>query len=160
MRSWVAPLTPWIAALLVATFSGCGSDDGIGKRYPISGHVTLQGKPLARGNINFIPEDPKQGRPAGGMIQDGQYRSVSTQTPGDGILPGRYRVTISAVEDVDYSGAQAASGPGAMDQALAAQVAAKAKSLVPPKYASPATSGLSVEITPNKSTYDFDLSSN
>ena len=54
---------PWglLASLLIfATFAfSCGSDDGLGKRYPVSGTVTYKDQPVPKGSISFVPDDPK-----------------------------------------------------------------------------------------------------
>ena len=92
-----------IALSLVTLPLGCGTDDGIGKRYTVSGKVNFKGEPLKKGKINFIPDDVKD-HPGGGDIEDGQITNVGTMSPGDGLLPGKYKVTITAVEDIDYGG--------------------------------------------------------
>src|SRR5205814_10307515 len=42
-------------ALLV--MASCGTEDGLGKRYPVSGTVTYNGQPLEKGEISFVTED-------------------------------------------------------------------------------------------------------
>src|SRR6516165_1659415 len=74
--------------------AGC-SDDGFGrKRYSVHGTVTYKGENLAKGQIAFVPE-AQGGQAASGQIEDGYY-SLSTLTPGDGALPGKYKVTVAA----------------------------------------------------------------
>ena len=51
--------------------ASCGSDDGLGKRYPVSGTVTYNGKPLEKGEISFVAEDSKANIGASGRITDG-----------------------------------------------------------------------------------------
>src|SRR5690242_799074 len=70
---------------------GC-SDDGLGKRFPVSGTITYLGKPLEKGSITFTPTNP-EGRGAVGEIKNGSY-VLTTQTAGDGAFPGSYSVTI------------------------------------------------------------------
>ena len=130
---------------------GCGPDDGLGKRLPVSGTVTYKGKPVAKGSVSFVPEDPNVGRPATGTIEDGAYR-MTTLTPDDGVIPGKYRVTIGA-SDVDL--AQLPPGGGMVDQAVVAKAYRKAKSLIPTKYNDPIKSGLAVEVPGGN--YDFEL---
>ena len=119
------------AGLLVA--SGC-SDDGLGKRYPVSGTVTYNGKPLEKGQINFLPTAP-DGRSASGDIQAGEY-SLTTQTPGDGALPGKYRVTIIAT-DVDLTGAIAKQQGGIPSQEDVVKAQRKAKRADPGQVRGP-----------------------
>src|SRR5215831_11497526 len=94
MRKTVVALLAVIP--VVAAVLGCGDSSGLTRRYPVSGTVKYNGKPLERGNINFVPVD-SQGRSAGGTIIDGQY-SLTTQEPDDGALPGKYKVGIMAKE--------------------------------------------------------------
>jgi hypothetical protein len=138
---------------MVAPF-GCGYDDGIGKRFPVSGRVTYNGQPLKTGSVNFYPEDPNTARPAVGEIQeDGSYR-LTTQTPGDGAMGGKYKVAISAYE-VDTSKTAPPTG-GVPDQAAVAQ--APRKSLIPIKYSGTDESGLTATVGPKSTnTFNFDL---
>ena len=74
---------------VVAGLAGCAGGD---KRHAVSGTVKWQGKPLNQGSINFLPEDPALGTIGGALIKDGQYSIPASQ----GLLPGRYKVTISS----------------------------------------------------------------
>ena len=74
-----------------------GTDDGLGKRFPVSGTVTYNGKPLEKGTISFVPDDPK-GVGATGAIENGSY-TLSTGGNSDGARAGKYKVTITAKED-------------------------------------------------------------
>src|SRR5438105_15117329 len=85
-----------LSALFVGLtlFSAC-SDDGFGRqRYSVQGTVTYKGENLAKGQISFVPDAPG-GQAASGRIENGYY-SLSTLTPGDGALPGKYKVTVVA----------------------------------------------------------------
>jgi hypothetical protein len=159
-----------VAVPVVAAVVGCGDSSGLAKRYPVSGTVTYHGKPLERGTISFAPADGK-GRAAGGAITDGRY-SLTTQDPDDGALPGKYRVGILAKEadpsKVDLKikklrgGATTEAEKKAMaavyPQKVAARAAAAAKNLIPARYSSPETSGLTVEVKEQSNTgVDFEL---
>ena len=74
-----------------------GTDDGLGKRFPVSGTVTYNGKPLEKGAISFVPED-RGGIGATGSIENGSY-TLSTGGNNDGARAGKYKVTITAKED-------------------------------------------------------------
>ncbi len=49
---------------------GCGG--GI-QRQEVSGTVTYDGKPVQRGEVSFVPDDPALA-PEGGVIEDGKFR--------------------------------------------------------------------------------------
>jgi hypothetical protein len=147
------PMLYLIASLALLPVTGCGPDDGIGKRYPASGTVRYQGKPVPRGTLTFTPETT-EGRPAAGDLDtDGTY-TATTATPGDGMLPGKYRVSVNAV-DRDMSVVK--GKPGGIHRVDLIAKAPK-KALVPTKYADPSTSRLTVEVKPESNTFDFELS--
>jgi hypothetical protein len=154
-----------LAIPAVAAVLGCGDSSGLPRRYPVSGQVSYNGKPLARGSISFAPVNP-QGRAAGGTIVDGRY-ALTTQDSNDGALTGSYRVSIQAKETdpskVDLTqGKKGIGGPltGAQQKALiaaypqlrAGKAAAAARNLIPSKYSSPETSGLTYEVKEQSDT--------
>lgn len=155
VRPIALPLALAALALLVQA-PGC-SDDGFGKRYSVTGTVSYDGKPLPSGTVNFIPEDPK-GQPASGTIVNGRY-NLTTHTPDDGALPGKYRVTISSfsgdMAKVQEEANQAAGVQHAMPDQTA--VAKAQKSLIPEKYGSFEGSGLSADVKTESNTINFDL---
>jgi hypothetical protein len=68
---------------------GCGgSSDGL-PRQAVSGEVKLDGQPLTKGKITFVPVG-FEGPPVGAPIEEGSY-SIPT---ADGPIPGSYRVGI------------------------------------------------------------------
>jgi hypothetical protein len=154
------------ALAIVEAFSGCGDDSGLPKRYPVSGTVSHNGKPLEKGNINFAPDGP-EGRAAGGTIVDGRY-SLTTHDPDDGAVPGKYKVSVIAKlidaskVDLKIKGASTEEAKKALatvfPQKVAARASAAGKSLIPSKYSSPETSGLTFEVKAQSNTAtDFDL---
>lgn len=133
---------------------GCGDDTGLGKRYPVSGKVTYDGKPVEKGRIDFV--STSGGRAASGDIVNGEY-TLTTATPKDGALPGSYKVTIASVEvDTSQMEAVAKGGQFHHDKTFAKAVAS-AKKLVPSKYALADTSGLTAEVKEQSNKFDFDL---
>jgi hypothetical protein len=144
-------------ALALAAILGCGDDTGLDKRYPVSGTVKYNGKPVEKGRIDFIPAKPGQGRAAGGDITDGAY-SLTTATKDDGALPGSYKVTVSALE-IDMSSVKGTPGGGQAGRQSKefAKVQKDAKMLVPQKFSSVETSGLSQEVKAQSNQINFDL---
>ena len=147
-----------VSAMVVIV--GCGGDDsGLGRRYKVSGKVTINGAPVPHGTINFLPVKPPspEGRAATGEIKDGAY-SLTTAGDFDGALPGDYNVAIVAL-DVDLSAAGAGHEGGMIHQGDAQhQKALKAaKSLVPSKYTTGETSGLKATVDSSGKSIDFPL---
>lgn len=140
-----------LAVAIVGSFStaGCGEGpaDGLDRK-SVSGKVTLDGQPLAKGAIAFDPADGSPGAtPAGGVIVDGYYSIDSVSGP----TPGKYRVSIrSAAEGAVLSPGMA---PGAPPKAKKG-----AADAIPPKYN--LNSELTAQIDASGSnTADFALTS-
>jgi hypothetical protein len=74
--------------LCVAPLIGCGPTS---PRRPVSGNVTFRGKPLKRGTIQFLDD---KGPAGGALIRDGGFQLSAEQ----GLVPGTYRVWVSATE--------------------------------------------------------------
>jgi hypothetical protein len=138
MRVLAICFSTTLAGLLV----GCGSgEDPHPATVSVQGKVTYQGQPVPKGTITF---QPAGGRPAVGEIKpDGTYR-LSTFGEMDGAIPGAHKVMILANTG---DPTKMPSSPGYVVP----------KDLVPRKYASPETSGLEVNVSKDKASYDFDL---
>ncbi len=135
----------WSSSLLFVTVAlligGCG-----GQQTEVTGTVQLDGKPLAigptqRGTVVFQPIG--DGAVATGLIdRHGKYR-LST-TSGLGLTPGKYAITVRAIEVVPASD-ETGEPTG--------------RPLTPSSYAAVATSGFSFEIVAGNNTCDLELSS-
>jgi hypothetical protein len=83
-----------VVAALALGLCGCG-----GGKYPVHGTVSLNdGTPLAKGLVVF--ERTEGGPPItarGTVAPDGQF-ALSTEKPGDGVPPGKYRVLVNPLE--------------------------------------------------------------
>jgi hypothetical protein len=156
-----------VSGLLVMT--SCGTeDDGLGKRFPVSGNVTYNGEPLEKGSISFVPDDP-QGVGATGAIDRGSY-TMQTGATADGARAGKYKVTIVAREDssakakADFEKARAARSTGAgadlgaIPKEFLNKAAAAAKSLIPAGYGDLKSTTLTAEVKEQSNSIDFKLS--
>lgn len=121
-----------LTALLVGPCWGCGSS--IGTPAPliaVKGKVTYKGLPVTKGVVEFEPEG--YGRPAKGQLQaDGTFE-LTTFKPGDGVVAGAHRISISE-----------------FDKSLANDRALQ-------NYGSPNTSRLTAEVSPENTEFTFDL---
>jgi hypothetical protein len=119
--------------VLVLALSGCG---GVGTLYPVSGKVTVDGKPLQDAQLSFVP-DKEQGNqtPATpfGKVKDGNY-SLTTKDKA-GAPAGRYKVMVMT----RYPG-----GP-------------EKPAELPRRYTDPGKSGLAVEVVPSPAPGAYDL---
>ena len=156
-----------VSGLIVMT--SCGTeDDGLGKRFPVSGNVTYNGEPLEKGSISFVPDDP-QGVGATGTIDRGSY-TMQTGATVDGARAGKYKVTITAKEDssakakADFEKARAARSTGAgadlgaIPREFVNKAAAAAKSLIPVGYGDLKTTTLTAEVKEQSNSIEFKLS--
>ena len=127
-----------LVVLTTVAVNGCGEKSA---RRTVAGDVTFQGQPIAQGTIQFLQMDPPS--PVGGaMIQAGRYSLSGTH----GLLPGTYRVTISAP---DSSTKKVAGDP-------MKSVKPTNKELIPNRYNS--NSELTVVVTSDgPNTFDFTL---
>lgn len=80
MKTWT-----WCCAIGgMLLLSGCTDSEPV-----ISGIVNVDGKPVAEGDIRFIPMEGTKGADAGAVIQDGKYK-----VGPNGLAGGKYRVSI------------------------------------------------------------------
>jgi hypothetical protein len=144
-RRW-ARLGVVLAALAAA---GCGGS----KAYPVKGKVTYEGKPMkGGGSISFVPTAKQEGKAAGGEIkEDGTYE-LMTNKPGDGSMPGEFRVVISQVterepENTDDDGKAAPKKPLLLAEA----------DRIPEIYSDAYKSPLTAKVEAKDNVLDFDL---
>ena len=110
---------------------GC---DGRPSRVPVSGQVTIDGKPLEFGTIAFYPS--AGGRPGGATLaEDGSY-SITMYETNDGLPPGEYSVTVAAANWISDDACKWHS---------------------PKRYQDPKQSGLTAEIKSEDAALNFDL---
>ena len=138
------------------------TEDGLGKRYPVSGTVKYNGSPLEKGEISFVTEDMSKNFGATGTITNGSY-TLSMGGDGDGAQAGKYKVTISAKEDysekaqADFKKETGGTSPKLLPN-FVGKAAAAAKSLIPAGYGDARTTTLKAEVEAKSNTLDFNLS--
>lgn len=104
--------------LLFVLLLGLGCEGGSG-RLPVSGDVTLKGKPLEEGIIEFSSDTILTGAP----ILKGKYEIPEDQ----GLAPGEYKVSITAGD-----GRTPIESPDGIPGPTGANIVSK--DLVPPEY--------------------------
>ncbi|AGA24981.1 hypothetical protein [Singulisphaera acidiphila] len=85
-----AKLVRGVALAVALVMVGC-ADEGPA-RQPVSGIITLDGKPLPSGSVTFAPLDGATAATA--EVRDGTYQIARSVGPA----PGRYQVEINAVK--------------------------------------------------------------
>jgi len=128
---------------LLAALAGCGSEPF--SFVPVTGKITYSDGSLIPGEtivVRFVPEQAAaSGKDVAGAAtgylnpKDGTFSGVTTHKEADGVVPGRYKVVVLAVEN----------GPRGQTPTQA----------VPPRYRSAKDTPLEVEVT--SSEHDFPL---
>jgi hypothetical protein len=114
-----------LPVILAAIFSAGGCGDDAGGRQAVSGTVTLKGKPVEVGMLEFRPaagtsEGVTYTR-SGAVIADGKFQIPKEK----GLVPGRYKVSISAPDKHHKLGGDELPGPTS---------SRTSKDLIPPEY--------------------------
>ncbi|MFQ5732782.1 MAG: hypothetical protein ACE5KM_12620 [Planctomycetaceae bacterium] len=89
-------LTRLIGVAVLFATAGCGNDGPM--RVPVRGAVWVDGKPLKKGSIHFIPTDGTKGPEAAGVIKDGFYEITEEKGP----VVGTMRVEIYDAVDPGF----------------------------------------------------------
>ena len=63
---------------------------------PVKGKVTYKGQPVTKGVVQFEPDG--YGRPARGQLQSDGTFELTTFKPGDGVVAGEHRISISELD--------------------------------------------------------------
>ncbi len=148
----------WLRSLLLGfgvllTLSGCGRQEGP-PMAPVQGRVLLNGKPLAGAQVSFIRQGAARFS-LGKTDEQGRF-ILTTFDREDGALIGENKVTVAQV--------QSSVAPPTRDSAeeyLAALREVDAgrgePSAVSPKYASPETTDLVVQVVAGDNQFEFNL---
>jgi hypothetical protein len=129
-----------VALAVSLVVAGC-ADQGP-TRQPVSGTITLDGKPLPSGSVTFAPLDGTTAATA--EVHDGAYRIGRS----DGPAPGRYQVEISAVQP---------TGKRVKHPDLPSETIDEVRNVIPAIYN--VRTQLAVEVKPDgENAFPFDLS--
>jgi hypothetical protein len=121
-------LAPWALLLLL-----CGCGEGRPTRVPVSGVVLLDGQPLTRGHVRFVP--PNDRASSGDIGPDGRF-TLSCFEIGDGAVVGQHQVAVIANEPLNET---------------------EMRWHAPEKYADHTTSGIVVDISGPTDTVEIKL---
>lgn len=133
MRKWFNQSGWFLFVFALLLPAGCTGK--LGKMVPVSGKVSVGGKPVASGQVVYVPEKNLGGAIISGKIDNGTY--TLTTDGKDGAPLGRYKVFLTT------------STPGAKESGASINA----------KYSSPNTSGLTREVVeaPAPNAYDLTL---
>lgn len=157
---WTSIPRPWFClAALALMLCGCGKKRQEAKLdlVPVSGTVTLDGKPLAEANVTLIYEGtPPLGFIGSGAVTDAQGHYVAQTMGKQGAVAGSYQVTVSKL--VNSSGAALKPEEGIDLEQL--RTAGGVTESVPAKYTHQSTTDLKLTVEKGKADgYNVELKS-
>jgi hypothetical protein len=142
-------------AFISAIMLGCGSDpyvEGRPDTVPATGRVTHNGNPVQGAEVMFhvqgqsVPGTSAEGHSAFARTDaDGRFE-LMTFEPGDGAVPGDYRISIKKVEAVEQAEVFDEDDPR-YDPDAGTDDLPPPRHLLPEKYSSPGTSQLTETVT-------------
>jgi hypothetical protein len=136
-------------AAILGGISGCGPSRPT--TYPVSGVVTLDGKPIQGATVMLMPQ--AGGRPATGTTNQRGEFSLTTFDRNDGALPGKHTVTVvKKITTGIMAGPDGLSGP-------VARGGIKEQWIIPKKYSDPKSSILSADVRRGMEPLKLDLRS-
>lgn len=130
-----------LGILLICALSGCTSAVPF---HPVSGRVTVAGKPLHKGEVVFVPDASKGNTHLqfgmGKIASDGRFTAKTFSD--EGVKPGWYRVMVIATENEPEE-----------------SLSWVPIWIVPVKYTKPETTDIVVEVVPAPApdAYHFNL---
>lgn len=145
MHNQIARIFPGMAAAaLVLAACGCWGP----RRHDVTGHVKVKGAILDKPNGKIVFVGPKDVQVAASINADGSYRAV-------GVVAGMNRVAVY-YPNPDFQPPKRHRVKPKEGEPASEPAASSSPFLTPRKYASPDTSGLSVEVKEGK-VFDVDL---
>lgn len=138
--------------VFTAGLSGCGGttvSESLPDTAPVSGVVTLNGKPITSATVTFVPMGSTKGVECVGVTDESGKYTLQQIRGAAGAPPGEYRVVINYFLKADgtpikIDGSEAPANLGA-DEAL------------PPMYSSFTDSKLTARVTDAGGEFPFDL---
>lgn len=127
--------------------AGCGGGSTVPKLAPVTGTVSIDGKPAAGVTVAFNPTGSTKSTGGMGVTgPDGKYQVVHRSGEA-GIEPGSYAVTFSRMMQADGSPLPAGTSPLDVD----------AQETIPDQFRDPAKSSHKAEVKPEGGTFDFGI---
>ncbi len=132
-----------LAVITAPMLIGCGGSDDGPKLVPVSGVVSLDGKPLPGVGVSFQPDAAKGNKsvlvPSGTANAEGKYELVAAAKNGAEV--GWYKVVIVPATPAPMGGEMPQVGPPPFNV----------------KYTAPTTTDLSIEVKAGATAGAYDL---
>jgi len=149
-RNWLCPsLLTGVLALV-----GCGETDkwtaDRPKPFPAQATVLLDKQPVEGASVVFQPDGAGHKRAAAGVTDSAGVVHLQTYDPKDGAVAGKFKVAITKVKVTSTAKSE--------ETQVNDTTSSKTEYLVPKKYSTAATSGLTAEVkegSENKFTFEL-----
>ncbi len=142
-----------VSIVLCLCLCGCGGggdDEWVENRpktVPVTATVTIGGSPLSDASVTFSPVSAEGPGASGRTGKDGKL-TLTTYKPGDGVVPGEYRVTVIKVHEPDHEFIEDPDDPNyGTEEEVEEEEEPVAVSLIPEKYGNADDSGLLADVT-------------
>lgn len=140
-----------VCGLLVG-LSGCGGgaeEKPLPSTVPVTGAVTMKGKPLVSATVTFVPQGETKGVECVGFTDEAGKYQLKQIRGGEGAPPGSYKVVINHFVKGDGSpikidGSEPPANLGAVES-------------LPIKYSSFLDSKLTAQVSDAGGEFNFDL---
>lgn len=153
-----------VMAFLLLVFVGligCSSQPSNPKTFPVTGSVTQNGKTIEGATVIFVPDEDGGGAAASGKSDASGKFAMTTYTLNDGVRPGSYKIKVSKYDKPQIDDSKRVVNMTPEEEMKAYDPDAKPtpppKNLLPKKYESELTSGLSHTVADKPTTFDIDL---
>jgi hypothetical protein len=114
------------------------------KRVKVEGVVTLDGEKVSGVMVMFLPVKKAEGKPAFGVTDEEGTFTLSTSNPGDGAVPGEYKVVITENATANKQGNTNKGAP---------------RKRIPKQYSDQNTSSLTFQVNPERKRIQINLQS-
>ena len=125
-----------VLLLLLTVVPACGPSGP--RPVPVSGTVTVDGQPMAGASVMFMPQST--GQPGVGVTDEAGKFRLTTGSSQEGVLPGAYKVTVTLYKVTGFVTDKDGLSGGIAPEGIREQW------LIPQRYSSPQTSGLTAEV--------------
>jgi hypothetical protein len=140
------------ALAIASAAAGCGSSDNV-TVYPVKGKIAFNGKPMVGGgSISLVPTGNQPGAAAGGEIKEDGTFELTTYKPGDGSMPGEFRVVITQVVFREPGNSEDGQAPTAAAPPPVAEI-----DRIPEIYSHPTNSPLTMKVEAKPNEINLDL---
>lgn len=140
----------FVSTVVLVSVTGCGkpAPPFLKDLVPVTGVVTLDGKPLDNATVTFMASEGVSRFSAATTDADGRYE-LKTEGSYTGALPGKYSVTVSKLVLPD----------GTLPPPDVAPMDVGAKEMVPDRYSGVTEVTLGADVPTGGGTFDFALES-